>query len=104
MTERVLGAPAEIPVREEPAQELAERADDPTVERDVGAAELALADQQDHGGQEERLVWLRDSLAPVEAEMTQPREELVDGIGHGVRPLPRRAVRDQLARVGPARR
>src|SRR5207245_2417808 len=91
MTERVLGAPAKIPLREETAQELAERADDPTAERDVGAAELSLADQQDHGGQEERLIWLRDSLAPVEAELTQPREEFVDWIAHGVRPLPRPA-------------
>src|SRR2546430_321068 len=86
MTERVPSAPAEVPVREEPAQEVTERAEDPAVERDVGAAELALADQQDHGGQEERLVCLRDSLAAVDAEMTEPREELVDGGSGMARP------------------
>jgi hypothetical protein len=52
------------------------------VERDVRAPDLALADQEDDGGDEERLVGFGDAPALVARESVQGGEEVGGRIGH----------------------
>jgi hypothetical protein len=78
VSERVLRLRLIRPPREQRLEQLLERAAEPAVEEHVPALLLPLVDEDDDGGDQQRLVRLHEPARTVEPEVLQAAAELVE--------------------------